>query len=64
MPRFTTSGGRNWKTEVTQVEFTDEELAAFSSKAGPIHEAWVAEQSANGLPAQELLDMVKKTIAE
>ncbi|QFT33798.1 C4-dicarboxylate TRAP transporter substrate-binding protein [Roseibium porphyridii] len=49
---------------VTQVEFTDEELAAFSSKAGPIHEAWVAEQSANGLPAQELLDMVKKTIAE
>jgi TRAP-type C4-dicarboxylate transport system substrate-binding protein len=49
---------------VTQVEFSDEELAAFAEKAGPIHAAWIEEQSANGLPAQELLDMVKKTIAE
>ncbi|WP_269583688.1 C4-dicarboxylate TRAP transporter substrate-binding protein [Roseibium sp. Sym1] len=49
---------------ITQVEFSDEELAAFAEKAGPIHAAWVEEQTANGLPAQELLDMVKKTIAE
>jgi len=49
---------------ITQVEYSDEELAAFAEKAGPIHAAWVEEQSANGLPAQELLDMVKKTIAE
>lgn len=49
---------------ITQVEFTDEELSAFAEKAGPIHAAWIEEQTANGLPAQELLDMVKKTIAE
>jgi len=49
---------------ITQVEFSDDELAAFAEKAGPIHAAWVEEQTANGLPAQELLDMVKKTIAE
>lgn len=49
---------------ITQVEFSDEELAAFAEKAGPIQAAWVEEQSANGLPAQELLDLVKKTIAE
>ncbi len=52
------------KRGITQVEFSDEELAAFAEKAGPIQEAWVAEQSENGLPAQELLDLVKKTIAE
>ncbi|GAA0779116.1 C4-dicarboxylate ABC transporter substrate-binding protein [Roseibium denhamense] len=49
---------------ITQIEFSDDELASFSEKAGPIHAAWVEEQSANGLPAQEILDMVKKTIAE
>lgn len=52
------------KRGITQIEFSDEELAAFAEKAGPIQAAWVEEQTANGLPAQELLDMVKKTIAE
>lgn len=47
---------------VQQVEFSDEELAAFAEKAGPIWDAWIAEQTANGLPAQEILDMVVKTI--
>lgn len=49
---------------ITQVEFTDEELAAFAAKAGPIQAAWVEEQSANGLPAQDLLDSVKASLAE
>jgi TRAP-type C4-dicarboxylate transport system substrate-binding protein len=49
---------------IQQIEYSDEELAAFAEKAGPIQAAWIEEQTANGLPAQELLDMVKKTIAE
>jgi len=49
---------------IEQVEFSDEELAAFAEKAAPIQEAWVEEQTANGLPAQELLDLVKTTIAQ
>lgn len=47
---------------ITQVEFSDAELETFASKAGPIWEAWVKEQTANGLPAQELLDMVREKI--
>jgi TRAP-type C4-dicarboxylate transport system substrate-binding protein len=49
---------------IQQIEYSDDELAAFAEKAGPIHAAWIEEQTANGLPAQELLDLVKKTIAE
>jgi TRAP-type C4-dicarboxylate transport system substrate-binding protein len=49
---------------ITQVEFSDEELAAFAEKAGPIQAKWVEEQSAAGLPAQEILDMVKASLAE
>ncbi|MFD1695364.1 C4-dicarboxylate TRAP transporter substrate-binding protein [Roseibium aestuarii] len=55
-----------WKTleerNITQIEYSAEELAAFAEKAGPIHDAWVKEQSAAGLPAQELLDFVKAQI--
>ncbi|MBO6755150.1 MAG: C4-dicarboxylate TRAP transporter substrate-binding protein [Roseibium sp.] len=47
---------------ITQVEFSEEELAAFREKAGPIYDAWIQEQTANGLPAQELLDMVRSVI--
>ncbi|WP_428640778.1 C4-dicarboxylate TRAP transporter substrate-binding protein [Roseibium sp.] len=52
------------KRGVTQVEFSDEELAAFSEKAGPIQTTWVEEKTAAGIPAQEILDMVKSTLAE
>ncbi len=52
------------KRGITQVEFSDGELAAFAEKAGPIQSAWVEEQTANGLPAQDILDMVKSTLAE
>ena len=49
---------------IQQIEFSGDELSAFSAKAGPIHAAWVEEQTAAGLPAQELLDMVKGVINE
>ncbi|WP_150524714.1 C4-dicarboxylate TRAP transporter substrate-binding protein [Roseibium sediminis] len=47
---------------IVQVEFSDAELAAFGEKAGPIWASWVEEQTAKGLPAQELLDMVRAKI--
>jgi len=47
---------------ITQVEFSEEDLAAFREKAGPIWDAWIEEQTSNGLPAQELLDLVNSTI--
>lgn len=48
---------------IQQIEFSDEDLAEFKAKAGkPIWDAWVAEQSANGIPAQELLDLVQSNI--
>ena len=48
-----------------KISYTDEELAAFRAKAaGPVWETWVEEQSAAGVPAQELLDLVLKTAAE
>ena len=47
---------------VQEIEFSSDELAAFAAKAGPIHDAWIAEQTAAGLPAQELLDLVKATV--
>ncbi len=35
------------------------------AKAGkPIHDAWIAEMEAQGLPGQELYDLVVKTLAD
>ncbi|MEJ8473610.1 C4-dicarboxylate TRAP transporter substrate-binding protein [Roseibium algae] len=48
---------------IIQIEYTDEDLAAFKAKAGkPIWDQWVAEQSAKGIPAQELLDLVQSNV--
>ncbi len=50
---------------VQKVMISDEELAAFKEKAGaPIHQAWIEEMSAQGLPAQELYDLVNSTLAD
>lgn len=50
---------------IERVTYSEEELAAFRAKAAkPVWDAWVAEQSAAGLPAQELLDLVLKTATE
>ncbi|GAA4216636.1 TRAP-type C4-dicarboxylate transport system substrate-binding protein [Sagittula marina] len=51
--------------DVQKVEISDEELAKFKDVAGqPIHDAWIADMSAQGLPAQELYDLVQATLAE
>jgi TRAP-type C4-dicarboxylate transport system substrate-binding protein len=50
---------------VQKVMISDEELTKFQDVAGkPIHDAWIAEMSAQGLPAQELYDLVRSTLAE
>jgi len=50
---------------VTKVEISDAELAKFREAAGkPIHDAWLADMSAQGLPAQELYDLVYKTLED
>ncbi len=50
---------------VQKVMISDAELAAFKETAGkPIHDAWIADMSAQGLPAQELYDLVNSTLAD
>ena len=49
---------------ISQVTFADAEIAAFKeAAAGPAAEAWIADNTARGLPAQELYDMVTGMIA-
>ncbi len=49
---------------IQEVSFNDERLAEFREQAaGPVAAKWVEENAARGLPAQELLDLVKSTIA-
>ena len=48
---------------VEKVMISDEELAKVREVAGqPIHQAWIEEMSAQGLPAQELYDLVFSTL--
>lgn len=50
---------------IEQVTFSDEELAAFREAAAePAAQAWIEENTARGLPAQELYDLVTGMIAE
>ncbi|SDI33549.1 C4-dicarboxylate TRAP transporter substrate-binding protein [Aliiruegeria lutimaris] len=50
---------------IEQVTFDEDTLAAFrEAVAGPAAEAWVEDMNKRGLPAQELLDLVKSTLAE
>ena len=50
---------------VEKVEIAPDVIAEFQSKAGaPIHEAWIAEMEAQGIPGQELYDLVLSTLAE
>jgi len=50
---------------ITQVEFSEEELQSFrDAAAGPAAQAWIEENTARGLPAQELYDLVISTLAE
>jgi TRAP-type C4-dicarboxylate transport system substrate-binding protein len=50
---------------VTKVELAESEIAAFRAKAAdPIRDAWIKDMEAQGLPGQELYDLVVKTLAE
>ena len=50
---------------VTRVTISDDDLAAFrAAAADPIREAWITDMSAQGLPAQELYDLVQSTLAD
>jgi TRAP-type C4-dicarboxylate transport system substrate-binding protein len=49
---------------VQKVELSAEELEKFRQVADPIHKAWIEENASRGLPAQELYDLVQKTLAD
>ena len=50
---------------IKKVTFSDDQIAAFKkAAAAPAAEAWIKENTARGLPAQELYDMVTGMIAE
>lgn len=50
---------------VKRVTISDADLAAFrTAAADPIRDAWIKDMSAQGIPAQELYDLVVKTLAD
>ena len=50
---------------VAKVELDEAELAEFRKVAAdPIREQWIADMTAQGLPAQELYDLVQKTLSD
>ena len=50
---------------VQKVEISDDVIAEFRAKAAdPIRDEWIADMEAQGLPGQELYDLVVKTLAE
>ena len=50
---------------VAKVEISPEVISAFRAKAAdPIRVEWIADMEAQGLPGQELYDLVVKTLAE
>ena len=50
---------------VTKVEISADVIDAFRAKAAdPIRDTWIADMEAQGLPGQELYDLVRSTLAE
>ncbi|MFT4795236.1 MAG: TRAP-type C4-dicarboxylate transport system substrate-binding protein [Paracoccaceae bacterium] len=50
---------------VQKVEFDAAQIAAFEDKAAiPIRTQWIADMTAQGIPAQELYDLVQKTLKD
>jgi TRAP-type C4-dicarboxylate transport system substrate-binding protein len=50
---------------VAKVEIDDAVIAEFRTKAAdPIRDAWIADMEAQGLPGQELYDLVVQTLAD
>lgn len=52
------------ENEVARVEMPQAELDAFREAATPLHAAWIEEMASQGLPAQELYDLVLSSLAE
>jgi len=51
--------------DITRVSFSDDEIAGFKeAAAAPAAAAWIEQNTAAGLPAQELYDMVTAMIAD
>ncbi|MBX2855608.1 MAG: C4-dicarboxylate TRAP transporter substrate-binding protein [Rhodobacteraceae bacterium] len=50
---------------IEKITFSDEELAKFrDSVAGPAVEEWIEQNNARGLPAEELVKLVKDTLTQ
>ncbi len=50
---------------IAKITFAKDQLAAFKKQvAGPARDAWIKDMSAKGLPAQELYDLVIKTLGK
>mmetsp|Transcript_23785 Transcript_23785/g.42788 ORF Transcript_23785/g.42788 Transcript_23785/m.42788 type:complete len:339 (+) Transcript_23785:1288-2304(+) len=50
---------------VTKVEISEDVISAFRAQAAdPIRDAWIADMEGQGLPGQELYDLVAKTLAD
>ena len=50
---------------VQKVEISDDVIAEFRAQAAdPIREKWIADMTAQGMPAQELYDLVTSTLAD
>ena len=50
--------------EVEKVMISDAQLAEFETVAKPIHQQWIDDMTAQGLPGQELYDLVNDTLDE
>ncbi len=49
---------------VLKVTISESELDRFRNVAGPVRDAWIEAMSAQGLPAQELYDLVQSTLQD
>lgn len=51
--------------KIARVQFSDAEIASFrETAAAPVREAWIAKMDAQGIPGQELYDLVVSTLAK
>ncbi|MEM9798551.1 MAG: C4-dicarboxylate TRAP transporter substrate-binding protein [Pseudomonadota bacterium] len=48
--------------EVAKVTVAEDEIAKLRENAAPIHDAWIKEATANGLPGQELYDLTVQAV--
>ncbi len=50
------------ENNVERVMVSDEQIAAFREAASPISDQWIADMEAQGIPGQELYDLVQETL--